>query len=88
MFVRYRHPYTYTVLQSVRTPAGPRQRCIAHWSGTPSLAEAITQTRKWLADHERTLADYRRAAGGATVGVNWFIRQVAPFQSCPKLEES
>jgi hypothetical protein len=46
MFVRYRFPYTYTVLQSVRTPAGPRQRCIAHWSGTPSLAEAIDHAKR------------------------------------------
>src|SRR5688572_18728957 len=81
MFVRYRPRYTYTVLQSVRTDAGPRQRCIAHWTGTPSLAEAIDQMRRAIADHERTLTSYRRAAAGATVGATYqqqrFMRENA-----------
>src|SRR4051794_2938855 len=56
MFVRYRHPFIYTVLQSVRTPQGPRSRCVAHWSGTPSLPDAIARTKRWMAEGDALAA--------------------------------
>jgi hypothetical protein len=71
MFVRYRPLYTYTVLQSVRTVQGPRQRCVAHWSGTPSLAEAILARGTRLAEAEKTRASYRRHIETGFANLDW-----------------
>jgi hypothetical protein len=59
MFVRYRHPYVYTVLRSVRTPQGPRHVRVAHWYGTPSLPVAIG----WLEANVAELAHFRPPPG-------------------------
>src|SRR4051794_14396917 len=58
MFVRYRHPSIYTVLQSVRTPQGPRSRCVAHWNGTPSLTEAIRRLKRGMAEGDALAAQH------------------------------
>ncbi len=47
----------YSVIESVRTDKGPRQRVVASWANHKSLKAAIADVRKQLAEREEALND-------------------------------
>ena len=48
----------YTVIESVRTDIGPRQKIITSWLDNPSLSSAIADLRKKIEQSENDLADF------------------------------